>query len=103
MDDLISRKDVLEVLGVPDFSDYKAVSNLMKIIALPAVEAVPLDKLYELSKEVGAGVPCLLCEKIMPEWCKSNNDPLPSVDAGFRCPSWKQLMTRYMDLLRTSK
>lgn len=46
-DDLISRRETLEILGEPHPLDYNTVAAVQKIIALPAVEAVPLDKLCE--------------------------------------------------------
>lgn len=47
MDDLISRKAVLESLGEPHSLDYNANAHVQKIKDLPSVPAVPLDKLIE--------------------------------------------------------
>lgn len=47
MDELISRKAALELLGEPHPLDYNAIADVQKIIALPSVPAVPLDKLCE--------------------------------------------------------
>lgn len=54
-DDLISRKSALELLGEPHPLDHNAIADVQKIIALPAVDAVPLDKLCEclVRKRIG--------------------------------------------------
>ena len=64
---------------------------------MPTVDAVPLDKLCELCEEVGARVPCVICSKIMPEWCKKNNNFPLSWDEEYKCPSWKAMLTKWME------
>ena len=63
----------------------------------PTVDAVPLDKLCELCEETDARVPCVLCDKIMPEWCKQNNNLPLRWGEEWKCPTWKQLLTKWME------
>lgn len=72
------------------------------IASEPTIEAVSLDKLCELCEEIDATVPCVLCDKIMPEWCKQNNNPQPSWDEELKCPTWKQLLTKWMEELNAT-
>lgn len=61
------------------------------------VEALPMDKLCELCEKAGARVPCVICSKIMPEWCKEHNNLPLSWDEKWKCPSWKAILTKWME------
>lgn len=77
--------------------DYAAAFDLaVKALEKQEVIAVPVDKLCELCEEIDARVPCVLCDKIMPEWCKQNNNLPLTLDEEFKCPTWKQLLTKWM-------
>lgn len=81
---------------------YGATIEQMELEKVPTVDAVPLDKLCELCEEIDTAVPdtavpCVLCEKMMPEWCKENNHPPMTWDKGWKCPTWKQLLTKWME------
>lgn len=106
MDDLISRKAAMKAVeeyvrlrGMPP-PEY--ATNVIK--RLPSAPAVPLDKLCELCEETDARVPvpCILCHKIMPEWCKQNNNLPLKWDEEWKCPKWKQLLTKWMEGLHVS-
>lgn len=100
-DDLISRALILDeakrISGpiTGDGWDNWGVYGLIE--RQPSVPAVPLDKLCELCEETDTRVPCILCNKIMPERCKQNNDLPLSWDKKWNCPSWKQLLTKWME------
>ena len=83
---------------------YGATVEQMELEKLPTVDAVTLDKLCELCEEADAKVPvpCILYHKIMPEWCKQNNNPPPSWDEELKCPTWKQLLTKWMEELNAT-
>lgn len=68
-DDLISRKAVLESLGKPHPLDYNAIADVQKIIALPAVPAVPLDKLCTL---LAKNADCPPEHSPVQNYCKEN-------------------------------
>ena len=51
MDNLISRKAALELLGEPHPLDHNAIADVQKIIALPSVPAVPMEM---ISKKLGS-------------------------------------------------
>lgn len=63
----------------------------------PSAPAVPLDKFYELCEETKARVPCAICEKIMPKWCTRHNKPTLTARDWWDCPSWKQILTKWME------
>ena len=96
MDDLISRKAAIEALSRGEGCGHVCRNAIRRI---PSVPAVPLDKLCELCEETDARVPvpCILCHKIMPEWCKQNNNLPLKWDEEWRCPKWKQLLTKWME------
>ena len=108
MDDLISRKAVLDKFNrnsdmwsaltdeetSKEFWLFCRVADALDDI--PSVPAVPLDKLCELCEETDARVHCVLCDKIMPEWCKQNNNLLKCGEE-LKCPTWKQLLTKWME------
>lgn len=108
--DLISRKAAIEefedmvtsvsVYGESAEARYATNARIRfieKLNSIPSVPAVPLDKLCELCEETSARVPCVLCDMIMPEWCKQNNNLPLSWDEEWKCPSWKQLLTKWME------
>lgn len=100
MYDLISRNAVRDGMmkygfQAPDMTVHEFVED-----ELPSVPAVPLDKLCELCEEIDAAAPCALCDmcdKIMPEWCKQNNNPQLKCGEEWECPTWKQLLTKWME------
>lgn len=108
--ELISREALVNDLcedreeGTFCFTDSQAeaadkiiVYVTKRINAQPSVPAVPLDKLCELCEETSAKVPCVLCDKIMPEWCKQNNNLPLKWGEEWKCPTWKQLLTKWME------
>ena len=90
-DDLISRKAALELLGEPHPLDYNTVTAVQKIIALPAVEAVPLDKLCEWLARNAFAFECEDCE----EYCKALLDCEHEV--GSDQEYWKNKLTKWME------
>lgn len=104
---LISRESALEAVKIPN-GEYPNPSERHGIIIarvearrrireIPSVPAVTLDKLCELFQEAVARVPCALCSKIVPEWCKENNNIPLSWYGEWKCPTWKQLLTKWME------
>ena len=67
-------------------------ANMMK---QPTIHAVPVDKLFELFE--GDGMSCRLCEKIMPEWCKENNNFPLTWDKELKCPKWERLLSKWLE------
>ena len=115
--DLISRKTAIETLALnTDYQTPEGIKNdlinhpgkecdwlggideaISIIEELPSIAAVPLDKLCELCEETGARVPCVICEKIMPEWCTQHNKPTLTGRDWWDCPAWKQILTKWME------
>ena len=101
---LISKETTLQTfdnistingLGLEPVIALRDVKEIIK--AVPEVDAVPLDKLCELCEETDTRVPCVLCDKIMPEWCKQNNNLPLRWDEEWKCPTWKQLLMKWME------
>jgi hypothetical protein len=110
--DLISRKAAIQSIDEKieaicegnDLTAYQEETASMcrewfvdEIAKVPSVPAVPLDKLCELFKETNARVPCGLCGKIMPKWCEQNNNFPLKCGKELKCPTWKQLLTKWME------
>ena len=104
-DDLISRKAALELLGEPHPLDHNAIADVQKIIALPAVEAVPLDKLCELLAEMyhcpSSGWPSSGCachpgcpDEAFEKLCGTDCDKHTDVER------WKAFLTSWMEELK---
>lgn len=97
MDDLISRKAVLELLGEPHPLDYNAIADVQKIIALPSVPAVPLNKFCECIA-LHFGYPC---EYIYPcEFINDCNGWYPSdcvTHDENKVACWKKVLTKWME------
>jgi hypothetical protein len=95
--DLISRKAAIDRLNAIPPGNWSKARYTRELWNVPSVPAVPLDKLCELYEEAGARVPCVICSKIMPEWCKENNNLPLSWDEEYKCPSWKAILTKWME------
>lgn len=97
MDDLISRKAALELLGEPHTLDYNAISYAHKIISLPSVPAVSLNKLCECIA-LHFGYPC---EYIYPcEFINDCNGWYPSdcvTHDGNKVACWEKVLTKWME------
>lgn len=93
-DDLISRKAALELLGEPHPLDHNAVADVQKIIALPAVEAVPMDMLCnKLAVHLGF-LPCdtsVICGDYEPK-CTG------SIEKRAEC--WKRTLAKWMEEIK---
>lgn len=93
--DLISRKAALELLGEPHPLDHNAIADVQKIIALPSVPAVPLDKLCEWLTANRVSIPCRLCEYDDAGECTVQNDmskPCPNTTR-----DWRRVITNWME------
>lgn len=93
--DLISRKAALELLGEPHPLDHTAIADVQKIIALPAVHAVPLDRLCEWLSESSINIPCTSCKNFVNEYCTAIGDksePCPNSADG-----WRRAITEWME------
>lgn len=91
MDELISRKAALELLGEPHPLDYNAIADVQKIIVLPSVPAVPLDKLCEWLA-LRFGYPCQTiddCNGWYVSDCVSHD--------GNKVACWEQVLTKWME------
>lgn len=84
--DLISREAAIDAVK---HAWAKGLEPSQYIEIIPTVPAVPLDKLCELLSNITVRTPCILCEKIVPEWCKEHN---PN-----DCPTWKVILTKWME------
>ena len=91
MNDLISRKQIMDEakrLSGPMTGDGWDNWGVYALIERqPSVHAVPLDKLCELLNNFTVCAPCILCRKTTPEWRKEHN----------RCPTWKIILTKWME------
>lgn len=94
IDDLISRERAINAVK---HALAKGLEHSQYIEIIPSVPAVPLDKLCELCEETKARVPCVICEKIMPEWCAQHNKPTLTGRDWWDCPAWKQILTKWME------
>lgn len=103
MDDLISRKAVRLALSEVDMPKsvietefYDVMSNVAdRLIAVPSVPAVPLDKLSEfLADTLHTPAPCFNNEEICPRmdfgYCR-----LPDAPDVKEC--WKKILTKWME------
>lgn len=91
MDDLISRKTALELLGKPHPLDHNAIADVQKIIALPSVPAVPLDRLCEWMANSFSDPPCCTLENVR---CKMECRGFTQMDYS-EC--WRYVVTKWME------
>lgn len=104
MDDLISREAAIEAVKIPN-GEYPnpserhgiiiaRVEARRRIMEIPSVPAVPLDKLCEWL-ETDCILSCVSCEHLFGgQWCKQHPE-LP-----YRChrkEHWKDALTKWME------
>ena len=89
MDDLIKREAVLDYMKGWKGDTVNFVRNL------PAVKAVPLDKLCEWLTAKRVSIPCRLCEYDDAGECTVQNDmskPCPNTTR-----DWRRVITKWME------
>jgi len=103
--DLISRKAALEAVKIPN-GEYSnpserhgiivaRVEAKRRIVDIPSVPAVPLDRLCKWLSEIFVNIPCEYCQSFSNKYCTAiydMNNPCPkSADA------WRNTITKWME------
>ena len=91
MDDLISRKAALELLGEPHPLDHNAIADVQKIIALPSVPAVPLEPLCEWLA-LRFGYPCQIIDD-----CNAWYVSECAESEAKKADCWRRVLTKWME------